>query len=244
MEHKIIEDRNNVKRFVSADIDRQLIQMRGVKFAAYRNEFDLARSKHIRPDRPTDLYLELVSWCNLSCKMCMRSFKKITPESKSFMSMEMVEKLSAQAKELQIPTIWLGAFTEPTLHPNFAEVTRKFAEAQPLDYWLTTNGTLLSDSVCELITDIPLTKLCVSLDAATPQNYKRIRGGDLDTVERNIHRFLEIREKKKSKLPFLRVTFVEQDDNRDEFESFVEKWRNIADVVDLQKLFDFSLVGK
>jgi MoaA/NifB/PqqE/SkfB family radical SAM enzyme len=130
------------------------------------------------------------------------------------------------------------------LHPEFITLLYRFADIAPQDYWLTTNGTRLSAELAEALVDIPLTKLCVSLDAASAETYKAVRGGDYDKVIANVTRFLEIREKKGSRLPFLRVTFVEQDINRHEIDLFREKWENTADIVDIQKQFDFSVILK
>ena len=235
-------DRNDIQRIVINDIDKRLIEIKGGSYIEYRKEFDAARSHHIRPERPIQLTIELNSWCNLRCKMCMWNYSK--NPSKAYMPLEMINDIAKQAKDLKIPSIWLGAFNEITLYPYFSKSLRKFSEAAPIDYWMSTNGTLLSKEISELIIDIPLTKLSVSLDAANPETYKKIRGGNLEQVERNIYRFFEIRENKRSKLPFLRLTFVEQEENRNEYEQFVDKWKNLADIIDLQKQVDFSYMKK
>lgn len=242
MKYNVVEDRHNVKRYVSNNMDDQLIEMRGERYAAYRKEFELARINHIRPDRPTQISFEINSWCNLECKMCFWSYRN--KPKRNYLPLTVLEDIARQAKELQIPSLWLGAFTEPMLHPQFTDVLRIIEKAEPVDYWITTNATVMTEEISDIITDIPLTKLSISLDAASAETYKKIRGGNLDAVERNIDKFLEVRSRKNSKLPFLRVTFVEQDENRHEVEAFIDKWKDIADVVDIQTLFDFSWLQK
>jgi radical SAM protein with 4Fe4S-binding SPASM domain len=84
----------------------------------------------------------------------------------------------------------------------------------------------------------------VSFDAATPETYKVIRGGDYKVVEQNVMNFLELKERKGSVLPFLRVTFVEMDENKHEIGMFKERWEGLADIIDVQKMFDFSVVQR
>lgn len=236
------EDRVHVKRLVAKDIDGELAKIKGEPYLQYRKAFEDARLHHIATPLPLQISIELVSYCNLACKMCYRSYKENPP--KHDMSMELINTIAQQAKELKIPSIWLGAFTEPTIHPNIVEIIRRFAAIEPLDYWMTTNGICLTEELSEVLTDVPLTKLCVSLDAATPETYKKVRGGDYNRVIQNVHRFLEIRQRKGLEYPFLRVTFVEQEENKHEIELFKKTWEGVADVVDIQKLFDFSVIQK
>lgn len=236
------EDRVHVKRLAAKNIDEELIRIKGEPYLQYRNAFENVRLNHIPTKLPLQISMELVSYCNLACKMCYRSYKENPP--KHDMPMEIVDTIVQQAKELECPSIWLGAFTEPTIHPDIISILRIIATYEPLDYWMTTNGVCLTEELSEVLTDIPLTKLCVSLDAATPETYKKVRGGDYNRVLKNVHRFLEIRQKKGLEYPFLRVTFVEQEENRHEIELFKDTWENVADIVDTQKLFDYSVIQK
>ncbi len=234
------EDRANINRYLGKAADRRLAEIKGEAFAEYRRIFEQARQEKIRTEWPIEVSLGLTSYCNLLCKMCYRNY--IPDVGKHYMPLEMVDDIVEQCKELNIASFWLGSFTEGLLHPDIVKVIEKCGTVNALDYWFTTNGTMLTEEVAKAMIDNGVTKLHVSLDAATAETYKKIRGGKLAIVEQNIHRFLELRNKANSELPMLRVTMVEQEDNKEEIEQFVEKWTGVADIVDVQKLTNYSIL--
>jgi len=59
--------------------------------------------------------------------------------------------------------------------------------------------------------------------------------GNYDKLMRNIDRFLDIREKRGSKFPLLRVTFVKLASNQNELPEFIEYWRSRADYIGVQE---------
>ena len=232
------EDRGTVKRMICSDCEQYLLQLEGQPYREYRMNWNHSGAALEQHDHPLQLNIELTSYCNLRCKMCNYNF--IENKTHKHLSLELVDQIVNEAKSLHVESLWLGAYSEGLLHPDIIEILRKFAQVKSLDYWLLTNGTLLNKRVAETIVDIPLTWLTVSLDAATAETYKQIRGGRLDIVERNIDEFLKIREEKGSKLPFLRVSFVDMKENHNELELFRKKWEGKADIVDVQTLMDFS----
>lgn len=234
------EDRTNINRYLGKAADRRLAEIKGSAFAEYRRVFETARQEKVRTQWPIEISLGLTSYCNLLCKMCYRNY--LPDNGKQYMPLEMVDEIVRQCKELNISSFWLGSFTEGLLHPDILYIIKKCGEVHALDYWFTTNGTLLTEDIARAMIENGVTKLHVSLDAATPETYKKIRGGNLEVVERNVRRFLELRKKMDSELPMLRVTMVEQDENRGEIDAFVEKWTGAADIVDVQKLTDYSIL--
>lgn len=234
------EDRTNINRYLGKAADRRLAEIKGPAFAEYRRVFETARQEKVRTQWPIEISLGLTSYCNLLCKMCYRNY--LPDNGKQYMPLEMVDEIVRQCKELDIASFWLGSFTEGLLHPDILYIIRKCGEVHALDYWFTTNGTLLTEDIARAMIESGVTKLHVSLDAATPETYKKIRGGNLEIVEKNVRRFLQIRNEMSSELPMLRVTMVEQDENRGEIDAFVNKWTGVADIVDVQKLTDYSIL--
>ena len=234
------EDRANINRYLGKAADRRLAEIKGPAFAEYRRVFETARQEKVRTPLPIEVSLGLTSYCNLLCKMCYRNY--LPDNGKQYMPLEMVDEIVRQCKELNIASFWLGSFTEGLLHPDILYIIKKCGEVNALDYWFTTNGTLLTEDVARAMIENGVTKLHVSLDAATPETYKRIRGGNLNVVEQNVRRFLQLRTEMGSELPMLRVTMVEQDENRNEIDEFVAKWTGVADIVDVQKLTDYSIL--
>lgn len=234
------EDRANINRYLGRAADRRLAEIKGPAFAEYRRIFEKARMEKIRTELPIEVSLGLTSYCNLLCKMCYRNY--MADAGHQYMPLSMVDEIVEQCKEMHISSFWLGSFTEGLLHPDILYIIKKCGEVKALDYWFTTNGTLLTEDIARAMIENGVTKLHISLDAATPETYRKIRGGDLAVVEENVHRFLRLRKQLGSELPMLRVTMVDQPDNHDETDAFVEKWTGVADIVDVQKLTDYSIL--
>jgi MoaA/NifB/PqqE/SkfB family radical SAM enzyme len=222
------------------DINHILGELKGQPYREYRRKYEDARLGQIRTELPLELHLELVSYCNLRYKMCYRSFA--SDRERGIMPLNMVDNIVNQAKDMGVSSLHIGLNTEPTLHPDILTVLKKFCKVNAQDFWLRTNGLKLTNEISELITDIPITKLSVSIDAATKETYAKIRGGDYDAVIENVMNFLDIRRKKKTHLPFLRVTMVEQEESHGETEKFYDMWENVADIVDIQGFIDFKHV--
>lgn len=176
------EDRTNINRYLGKAADRRLAEIKGPAFAEYRRVFETARQEKVRTQWPIEISLGLTSYCNLLCKMCYRNY--LPDNGKQYMPLGMVDEIVRQCKELNIASFWLGSFTEGLLHPDILYIIRKCGEVHALDYWFTTNGTLLTEDIARAMIESGVTKLHVSLDAATPETYKKIRGGNLEIVEK------------------------------------------------------------
>ena len=233
---KMIDESNRISRLNSLEAQKYLAEIKGEKYMQYRLDWSHYGRSQIIPTRPLQLNIELTADCNLRCQMCHRSYDIKTRGGR--LTLEEIRILAEQYKQLEIPSIWMSG-GEPLTHPNINEILRVFGRTNPLDFWLVTNGILLSNEVVETLFDGGLTWLSVSLDAVSPETYKKIRGGDLDCVHQKIENFLNARSCRKSKTPFLRVTFVRMADNEMEIEEFLRKWQNKADIIDIQTLADY-----
>ena len=230
---EFLEERGGrVIRCVTDDPFKELKKRYGDAYVNYRNERDNAFRNQKLADTPIQLIISLTSWCNLSCQMCI--FKESNSVSKEYMSLELVDKIVSEAKQMKVQSFFLGSCSEMLLHPHIEDVIRRFGKVGVFDYWIITNGTLLNDSISQAMIDSGVTVLGVSLDAATNETYKNIRGGNLENVINKIYEFVELREKQNKSLPRLRVCFVEMDHNKHEKEAFIDAWENIADIIDFQ----------
>jgi hypothetical protein len=83
--------------------------------------------------------------------------------------------------------------------------------------------------------DSGLTRLEISVDAVEPAAYRAIRGGDLASLERKIQLFLDIRAKKNSAFPLLRVSFLKLPQNKGQLGPFLKRWSGKADLASAQR---------
>ena len=97
----------------------------------------------------------------------------------------------------------------------------------------------------EFLVEQEVSRVCISVDAATPETYEKVRGrNQLSQVEHNIKTLIETRAALGKLLPIVRLSFCVLDSNKSEQIAFREKWRDEVDYIDFQKVNDFSHVGK
>lgn len=230
------EDRGSVKRYYNSDKIRLVLEQKGKSYENYRKMWDDKDQINNVYNNPLELLVELTSWCNYSCKMCLKSYTK--QKIKENIQVETIKDIVEQAKTMDIKSLWIGAGSECLVHPRIMEVLKLLNEVKVEEFTLLTNGSCLTDKVSQLLIDMQISYLSVSLDAATKETYKKIRYADLDKVENNIEKFLLMRGSRL--FPLLRVSMVELDDNKEERIAFLEKWKDKADVIDYQACVDFS----
>jgi radical SAM protein with 4Fe4S-binding SPASM domain len=110
-----------------------------------------------------------------------------------------------------------------------------------MDIHLNTNAMLLTEDLSNQILDTGVTRICFSLDAITEETYRKIRIGlDYQTVLKHIDTFLNLRIKRDSKLPMVRVSFLLQEDNADELDAFRQYWTDKVDYVAVQRYVPIS----
>ncbi len=220
--------------FVGCDIDDYLIDLLGPRFEGYRRRWKAAELGHSLPEFPLFLQVETVDGCNLKCQMCFRRLQNKRPRRK--MGRDMFARIMEEVRLGACPSMCLNGNNEPLLDPLIPERIEMAHSAGVLDTRINTNGMLLSEGLSERLIESGLTRLSVSIDAATPETYARIRtGGNFDRVVNNVRGFLKIRRRAGSRLPVLRVTFVVLKDNLDEIEEFSRFWSDKADYVSFQR---------
>ena len=217
----------------------------GEKFDSYRVDYKKSLNYDTTgfiPEFPITLTLELVNRCNLSCVMC---YTINHAEKKYTLDIIDIERVLDECHEHNLPALVVGLGSEPLLYKGMKSVLEKAKNSGVMDIFLGTNGVLLSGEMSEFLVKNEVARLEISLDAATPDTYKKVRGKDeLQRIEANIMRFIEIRKSHKSELPVLRLCFCVQELNYKEVDMFKDKWKDIADYIDFQQLIDFSEVDK
>lgn len=235
-------DRGHVTRYDIVDVVGRLKAIHGERFIQYRKAWDETCEGKVASEYPLFIEIGVNSDCNLRCKMCARYFDKNMNNKHINMPLELVDKIVRQCKDFQLPAILVGQDSECLLHPQIKEIISRIKTIDPVDFFLITNGTLLNKEMSKFLIDIEVDRLQISIDAASRETYKRIRGGNLEVLERNIYDFLDLRKAMGKERPFLRLSFCKQPDNISEQEAFINKWGNVADIVDFQEYLDLSHV--
>jgi pyruvate-formate lyase-activating enzyme len=146
---------------------------------------------------PLQVSVVVSNTCNLHCTMCPYHSREIrlthkTPffAERRSMSWELLERIASECGGLRVP-VKIGNIEEPLVHPGIVEFVRRCRTLGVPAAHITTNGTLLTLERGKELLEAGLTSLYVSLDAARPETYRRVRHADLARAEENVRAFLE-----------------------------------------------------
>lgn len=211
-----------VRRYELKDIDSILSKYHS-EYLAYKAEFNVAMNC-VAVDRPMYVDIEVNNYCNMRCKMCRYGMDE-NENGKENMPIEVLDKLLRDCRAIGVPSYFLGGGTECLVNPKIKDIITHIREiGGGIDDVLITNGYALHDELIDLLLDLKWEKVFISVDAATAETYRKIRGKDLKVVERNIQSLLQKRNERGMQIPVVRLSFVIQPDNIHEKEMFFDKW--------------------
>jgi radical SAM protein with 4Fe4S-binding SPASM domain len=236
------EDSRKVSRFLSREGDpvSLLSSLLGEPFDLYRKKWEEARAFKLVPPFPLHVDYELLYGCNLRCPMCLLS---LSPQKRASFGQEgdklplaKVKSLIDEGAENGQASIGFGGLWEPLLSPHIAEIVSYAREKGLVEAMFNTNGYYLSPERSRELMEAGLTRIMISLDAASSETYRQMRpGSDLGRVEENIRALLALRKKQGRKLPVVRLSFCLTKINQAELGPFLEKWSGEADFFSLQR---------
>lgn len=217
-----------------------IAEVKGERYREYRRQFHASGSGQLRLKYPLDLSIETVDWCNYECPYCPRAVDRGSKARLDKLAFEkLIDEFAEKTDGLSAVGFDRG---EPLLDRHLEDKVRYIDERGIVDIIVTTNGVFLTPERSRKLIEAGLTKLHVSLDAATQETYTKCRGGNLARVEQNVHDFLRIRNEMSRQIPILRVSFVVSELNKHEMDLFEKKWAEIADYVEFQDCVDHSRI--
>ena len=263
-----------IKRVEKVNPEKQLTDTLtkkfGKRFSDYREKyFKVLNSPKDNydyiPEYPLNVLVEVVNKCNLECIMCLTSHRK---GPTIVISDEMISKLINEFEENNLPALMFGAGDEPLIFSDIDKMWDAANLAGIMDIFIFTNGTYLNEKMRKKILEHKISRVYVSLDAATEETYAKIRLKNknidkdattnnklkiikedinrLQAIEENIKRLIALRDARGLKLPQIRVSFAVQYKNKHEIELFKNKWENVVDFIEFQQTMniDFDKLSK
>lgn len=206
------------------EVDRVVARVRG-RFADDRALAGVLRRGAVAPHldlRPLKLEMDVTTQCNLRCVQCYFSEPRFGQRPRVDIDLLDFEHIAEQI----LP--WcnkasLSLATEPLLHPRFDELLAIASRQRVPWLFVNTNGQLLDAPRIEAIVHSGLKGVAVSIDAATPQTYARIRrGGRLEPLIANLEALREAKRKAGTPFPVVTFNFVMMRDNVHELPLLVE----------------------
>ena len=227
-----------VQMFGKEDFLAPLYRKFGQRFYDYRKEWDRAAAGDgYLPRYPLFLDVEPEYKCNLKCVTCAHQYG-IRQESyiKDRMSVETYRAICEESRNFNMPSITVSNNNEGLMERYLFEYIETAVSFGMMDIFLGTNAHFLDAETAERLIRSGISRLLISIDAATPETYKAVRRSDkFERVINNVKQFYDLRKKMGSELPLIRVSLVETSLNIHETAIFKEMWQAKADIISIQR---------
>ncbi|HZU87657.1 MAG TPA: radical SAM protein [Stellaceae bacterium] len=185
---------------------------------------------------PVCLYLETTNRCNLLCETCPRTFAALEPPAD--MSWALFTRIVDQFP--QIARVVLHGVGEPMLVKTLPRMIR-YLKARGTYVLFNTNGTLLTEKKGRELVAAGLDELRVSLDAAEPAAFRRVRGKDFFArIVGNVRAFTELQRREGAARPLVSLWLTGLKETIDQLPRFIRLAHEIGvGEVYLQRLVYF-----
>lgn len=195
-----------------------------------------------KPDRdsgvadklPVCLYLEVTNRCNLLCTTCPRTYAELEPPAD--IAWDLFTRIVDQIPNLARAV--LHGVGEPMLVKNLPDMVR-YLKARGTYVLFNTNGTVLTEKNGRALIEAGLDELRVSLDASTPESYRKVRGKDyFRRILRNVKAFRAMQRREGHSLPRVSAWLTGLKETIDELPAFVR----VAAEIDVKEVYLQRLV--
>jgi len=136
----------------------------------------------LRP-HPSRLFVEVTTRCNLSCFMCVKQ-QNGSAVCEGDLTPELFARLEPAFPHLE--ALVLNGIGEPLISPHLEDFIRLARRSMPPQGWIgfQTNGLLLTGLRALSLVDAGLDRICISVDASSPDTFRKVReGGELLDIE-------------------------------------------------------------
>ncbi len=194
---------------------------------------------------PPLIVLENTTVCNLRCIHCPQGqgYPEHPDYKAQYMDWDVYTKAIDEIARHEITLLRFSPSGEALIHPQILDQVAyaKAKGVRPVN--LTTNGLTLDNPArlegklvpgktnLDMLLELGIDIIDISVDAATRENYERIRvGSNFHRLWSNIHRFLYVREKRKAPTRLM-LSIIDQTESHEEVEQFVKYWTPLVDRV-------------
>ncbi len=193
-------------------------------FSSYYTSVLFKRSIH--KGLPYFLTIEPINQCNLHCSECPTGQNTLA-RSKGKITFDLYKKIiDENYKNLIYLQLYFQG--EPFLHPDFIAFVR-YAVEKNIYTVTSTNAHFLDDETCEQIIQSGLDKLIISLDGLDQPIYSSYRiGGNIDQVKEGVERLIKIKNRLKSRTPFIVLQTLVLKNNEHQLNEIKEYGRSIG----------------
>lgn len=194
------------------------------------NEAELAERRDVLESGPTYMEVSSTIVCNINTPPCVQCWKHADPSLGYLKG----DQAHLKSKHFDRVAPFLGGANllslhgigEPLANPRLFEYI-EYADREA-DCWFVSNGLLLNDARIDKILGSKLARIDFSLDAATPETYRKIRHHDFDDVIAKIKRLVEERDRRGLQTPRAYINMTLMRENVHELPDFVRLAKEIG----------------
>ena len=194
---------------------------------------------HLAGSYPDHVDLELSSSCNMVCPMCYtvtERFKKDVPHLN--MDFALFRKIVDELVSHNVYSVRLSWRGEPTLNRHFMDCVRYAKQNGIKEVDSLTNALRLTPEMFAELVDLQMDWLTISFDG-TGETYEEIRKpAKFDEMVAKISEYAEIKKRKKSSKPVVRIQGV-WPAIAENPEVYFDTFEPIADEVSVNNLLDY-----
>ena len=193
---------------------------------------------------PKLLVIESTSRCNLKCPMCPRTIDKSPSGAYGDLDESVLPNLeSAIKRTTSVCLSWMG---EPLLNKRLPSIIEKIRAMNPrIQVSMTSNGALMSEAIANNLIKCGTDSINISIDAADPETYARIRvGAKLESVRDNIRTLNGLKQRHLTEKPDTCIAYVAGTENIMEMPGIVQMAAELGvKHVSLAIVDDFTLTA-
>ena len=189
------------------------------------------------PDLPAVLYIETTNRCDSLCQTCIRTFQTLEPPKD--LTLDELTKLVDQFPRLQ--RVLLHGIGEPLLNPQLFEMIA-YLKGRGVAVVFNSDAIGLKEKKRRALIDSGLDELRVSMDAATPETYRAIRGVPMfHRVVENVTALVDLQRETAATTPRVSLWFTVMKNNLRELPDFIRLAGKIgAAEVNVQRLIYYG----
>lgn len=176
-----------------------------------------ARRPPVVASLPRSLYLETTNRCDSKCQTCIRTFRSLEPPAD--LTLAQVKAIAEQFPVLE--RVVLHGIGEPLLNREIFEIVA-YLKSRGATVLFNSDAISLTLTRALKLIESRLDEYRVSMDAATPETYRRVRGVDqFDRVVANVRRLVELEQERSRSAPHVSLWFTAARVNLPELPAFV-----------------------
>jgi MoaA/NifB/PqqE/SkfB family radical SAM enzyme len=224
-----------------------------IKFKAYRKAWVERVYESDPGEFPLNLNIEATTRCNLECTFCTHS--SLEEDQVGDIDFETSKRIIDEGEKCGgLPTININGLGEPLLRKDIPELV-SYAKAHGVqDVMFHTNATIMTEDLATRLIEAGLDRIVFSVDSPDKATYESMRilkssydknkdvegavleGTPWEKTVRNVHRFVDTRNKMGRKSPIVRVTMVVTDNTVYQVQDFINLWKPVVDHITVQDL--------